>query len=206
MTWDFYIFRHGETNWNKERRIQGHTNTSLNAVGSMQAETLIPILMDKKIEVIYSSDLDRAMETAKIVNKNLNLEIKPTEKLREAHFGEAEGLLLDEIIGKWGQELWDNFRKLDRSFYGIGFPGGETRGASVQRMRSVIDEIMNYTPYKKIAISTHGGVVRNLLHSFLPDDHEPLPIHNCVCYHLRYDSQEEVWSVMGPLNSGEDYF
>lgn len=206
MTWDFYIFRHGETDWNKERRIQGHTNTSLNQVGIEQAETLIPLLKNKKIEVIYSSDLDRARETAKIVNQHLDLEIVTTENLREAHFGEAEGLLLEEIIEKWGQELWDNFRKLDRSFYEIGFPGGETRGASVQRMRSVIDEIMNYTPYKKVAISTHGGVVRNLLHSFLPDDHEPLPIHNCVCYHLRYDSQEEVWSVHGPLNSGEDYF
>lgn len=206
MIIDFYVFRHGETDWNRDKRIQGHTNTSLNDKGREQALELFELLKDSGIEVIYSSDLDRAYETAKIVNRGLNVDVVKTEKLREAHFGEAEGLLLEEIIAKWGQEFWDRFRTLGPKNGDIGFPGGETRGHSVVRMRSVIDQIIQEDNYKKIGISTHGGVVRNLLHSFLSDGHEPLPIHNCVCYILRFNKRDQSFEVIGPINSGEDYF
>lgn len=202
----FYIFRHGETDWNKNKRIQGHTNTSLNELGKIQAKSLVDILEDKEIEIIYSSDLDRAVETAKIVNQKLNVEIITTHNLREAHFGEAEGLHLEEIIEKWGQDLWDRFKQVGKYNHDIAFPGGETRGESIIRMRSVIEQIVNEKKYSKVGISTHGGVVRNLLHSFLPENHSPLPIHNCVCYLLEFEHKSGLWSVKGPLNSGIDFF
>lgn len=206
MIKEFYIFRHGETDWNKSKRIQGHTNTRLNSTGINQAKQLVELLSNKSLEIIYSSDLDRAFQTAEIINQNLNLPIIKTNQLREAHFGEAEGMLLDDIIEKWGLEFWEKFRTLGPKNQEIGFPGGETRGDSVKRMRAFIDSVIKETEHAKIGISTHGGVVRNLLHSFLDENHTPLPIPNCVCYLLKYDPIDETFSVEGPLNSGENYF
>jgi len=150
MSIEFYIFRHGETDWNKERRVQGHTDIPMNELGIKQAILLSKNVKHLGIEVIYSSDLSRAHETAKIVNKEIRVKLEVTPLLREAHFGEAEGLLLTEIINRWGEEFWNRFKIYDRKSHDIGFPGGETRGASILRIRSLLDEIMTYSKYKKI--------------------------------------------------------
>lgn len=193
----FYIFRHGQTDWNKERRIQGSTDTELNATGREEAKSLIPLMKELMPEVIVSSDLKRAYETGKTVADALGIPIIKESKLREANFGEAEGLTVDEIINRFGLEMWEDFRRVNPDNLGAAFPGGETRGDSVLRMRSVIEEIKNEGKFKRVGISTHGGVVRNLLHSYLPPHAESVAIPNCVTYLLEF--QKEKALVKGPL-------
>lgn len=193
----FYLFRHGETDWNKESRIQGSTNTDLNSTGIEQAESLVPLLSKFNLEVIISSDLNRAFKTGSIVAESLGIPILQDNRLREANFGEAEGKTIDQIIQDYGKELWESFRIMDLKNKRVKFPGGESRWDSVLRMRSVVEDLVQNSQYKRIGLSTHGGVVRNLLHSYLPADHHPLPIPNCVTYLL--EKREDSFVVEGPL-------
>jgi 2,3-bisphosphoglycerate-dependent phosphoglycerate mutase len=194
---EFYIFRHGQTDWNKEKRIQGHIDTHLNENGREQAKRIAPLLQDKGIEAIYSSDLSRAFETANIVAEELKLKIIKEARLREAQFGEAEGLKVEEVVSKFGEDLWKNFHLINQENYDLAFPDGESRGASVDRMKQVVNEIVANEDYKIVALSTHGGVIRNLLHSFNPDHKEVYKVGNCSVFKVVYDSGQ--FDVSGPF-------
>ncbi len=193
----FYVFRHGQTNWNKESRIQGSTNTELNDQGREDAKGLIPLMEKLRPEIIYTSDLNRAFDTGKTVADALDIPIIKEARLREANFGQAEGMTVPEIIEKWGAQMWEDFRRINPDNREACFPDGETRWDSVKRMRSVVDEIRAAGEYERVGLSTHGGVVRNLLHSYLPPESESLPIPNCVTYLLEFKEGEVT--VEGPL-------
>jgi broad specificity phosphatase PhoE len=92
-----YLARHGETEWNADKRIQGHTNSSLSDLGRRQAVALAERLRHCEISSIYSSDLTRAMDTAAPIAAILDLPVTPMESLRERGYGEWEGLSLDEV-------------------------------------------------------------------------------------------------------------
>lgn len=194
----FYLFRHGETDWNKVQRIQGSTNTPLNAKGREQAKGLIPLFEELQPEIIFSSDLQRAFDTGSTIANALGIPIKKDQRLREAYFGEAEGMKVSEIKETFGEDIWENFKIMTPEHEDLSFPGGESRRESVKRMRSVIEEIISLGEYKAVGISTHGGVVRNLLHSYLEPGHPPIEIPNCVTYLLEY--KEGLFKVKGPLS------
>ena len=193
----FYLFRHGETDWNSKGLVQGHSNIPLNDKGRGQAAELTKKLKELDLEIIFSSDLDRAHETAMIAKGNLDLEIEKTDQLREAFFGEAEGLTFDEVKERWG-EIIHKFRFYKAEYGDISFPGGESRGASIERMKAFIYKVKDSGKYSRVGISTHGGVIRNLLQSFQNTDNpEAIQIPNCVLYEVTICGGEI--SVQGPL-------
>ena len=104
-----YIFRHGETDWNRERRFQGHTDVPLNLKGREQALELKSHLQRLNPEIILSSDLSRALETAKIASEGMSIPIHISESLREARLGAPEGMLRDEILKKYVLKV-ENFK------------------------------------------------------------------------------------------------
>lgn len=191
----FYIFRHGETDWNKAKRCQGHSNTALNELGLQQAKTLGSKMTSLPIEIIYSSDLDRAFHTGKTVSEMCGVEIIKDARLREMNYGVAEGQLFEDAIKAHGQELWQKLMSFTPENDSAGFPDGETRKEARERFLEVLYEIIDQTEHKHIAISTHGGTLRNVLHSFLPSNHELIPIPNCVLYTLTYKSREKNFVV-----------
>lgn len=193
-----YLFRHGETDWNKEMRIQGSTDTELNVTGIEQAKALIPKLQGLGLQAIYSSDLKRAYKTGEVVAEALDIPIFKEKRLREAHFGEAEGRTVSEVKGLYGEDLWTKFRNYNPNHEDVRFPGGESRGESIKRMRSVIEELIANPNYQKVGVATHGGVVCNLLLSYLPIGSETLKVPNCVVYELHYTSEQQ-YLVKGPL-------
>jgi len=89
--------RHGETAWNAQLRIQGHTDIELNETGRWQATQLVRALADEGLHAVYSSDLQRAHATAQAVAVAAGLAVRPEPGLRERHFGSFEGLTFDEI-------------------------------------------------------------------------------------------------------------
>ena len=93
----FYIIRHGQTNWNKEGRIQGKTDIELNEEGIKQAEEAKKILKDYPIDMIVSSPLKRARKTAEIINETRKAPIVLDKALEERGFGEFEGKIRKEI-------------------------------------------------------------------------------------------------------------
>lgn len=95
---ELYIVRHGETLWNKDKRLQGHADIELNDYGRELARKTGEALMDTRIDVIYSSPLIRAYETANLIRNGRNIELKTDDRLKELSFGCYEGANFSELI------------------------------------------------------------------------------------------------------------
>ncbi len=98
----FYFIRHGQTDWNLERRMQGHTDIPLNQTGLEQAERAAVLFDGVKIDVIVSSPLSRAYKTAEAIARRKNLSIIAEPLLRERHFGKFEGRTIYEVFDEHG--------------------------------------------------------------------------------------------------------
>lgn len=194
----FYLFRHGETDWNAQGRFQGHLDVELNERGRSQARGLIPKLRNAGVETIVSSDLWRARETAEIVAKALDIQVHLDPDLREAHLGDAQGLTVPEIEGRFGAVLgrWKSNLPTDAD---IGYPGGETGAIVIARAMGALRRIAKAYPLEKVGISTHGGIIRRVMHAILPPESERVPIPNAVLYVVQYEESAGRWSVIdGP--------
>ena len=94
---EIYLVRHGETDWNNDGRFQGHVNIPLNEKGKIQAQEAYEKLKAINFDLIYSSDLERAAETARIINAHREIPIRYDQRLRERDAGKYSGLTLSEI-------------------------------------------------------------------------------------------------------------
>src|SRR3712207_163192 len=92
-----YLTRHGQTEWNLNKRLQGWKNSPLTKLGISQAKALGERLKDTQIDVIYSSPIERAYKTAEIIKGNKDIEIIKHDGLKEFNYGDWEGLTIDEI-------------------------------------------------------------------------------------------------------------
>jgi broad specificity phosphatase PhoE len=191
-----YWWRHGETDWNVERRWQGHSDIPLNALGRKQAIELGDSLINEKIEFIFTSDLVRASETANTVAKKLGLSVLPLIELREGHYGRAEGLKPAEIRAKFGVKLLEDWRSSHESTWDISFAGGETKRQIVARVLSKVESQLSELPFKSVGISTHGGVLRKVLHFVEPALKLPSPIPNCGYFVLEFSRSNRTWSIL----------
>jgi Fructose-2,6-bisphosphatase len=191
---DLYIFRHGETDWNRERRLQGHTDIPLNQTGVDQAHKLAELIAPFKPQVIFTSDLSRARETAKIVNKVLKVPLYENKGLRECHVGIAEGMLRDDVTKLHGDNFWDRWVSVAPEDVHFAFPSGEKKSDHLKRMISCIEEFCRQHPqYERIAISTHGGSLRRVVHHCENAPAEAVALPNCVLYKLSFDVDTRTW-------------
>lgn len=156
------ITRHGKTEWNKQRKIQGHTDTKLHEEGIAETKKSAEKLRSFTIDRIYTSTLIRARQTARILATELNLSapFHELDTLRERFFGQYEG--------------WD-FEKVDKKFFtnGIDFfkaeiDGIESREEFIKRTVNAIDTIINYHENETILVVTHGGNISALLSHHAP--------------------------------------
>lgn len=191
MRKDFYIFRHGQTNYNLEKRWQGSgIDTELNSEGISQARGLIDKLADSGIEIIYSSALKRAMKTAEIVAEAMGLKVKIIENLREGSFGEAEGMTKSDVAVKY-PEIYNAWYDDYCDHWDIAFPGGETKKEMQTRMLSVLEELLSGKE-NIIGIASHGSSIRYLLLGF---GLRVGKMENTALYHIVYE--DGAWSVEG---------
>ncbi|MEY8878927.1 MAG: histidine phosphatase family protein [Leptothrix sp. (in: b-proteobacteria)] len=147
--------RHGETAWNRESRIQGHIDIALNDAGLAQAAALAEALADEPLAAIYSSDLQRAHQTASAVAARQGLPVRVDIALRERHFGDFEGRSY-AVIDVEQPELARRWRQRDPDF---GPPGGEVLQAFYERCVSTLDRLAAAHRGEAIAIVCHGGVL-----------------------------------------------
>lgn len=189
MRKDFYIFRHGETDYNKEKRWQGcGIDTELNENGLKQAEVLAETLAHKNLQIIYSSCLKRAVKTAEIVADKLNIKVKCIKDLREGCFGEAEGMRKVEVAEKYPEifELWYDD---ETDYMDVAFPGGETKNEMQQRMFAVFEKLLK-SKEDIIGIASHGSSIRYFLLKF---GFSLGRMPNTALFHLVYEDGN--WSV-----------
>ena len=147
--------RHGETDWNRDRRFQGHADPPLNAAGRTQAEDLARSLAGEQFDAIYCSDLLRAHETATIVGTHLELRVTPCPGLREIDVGSWSGLTVDEISERFpgGYERW---------LQGEPAHDGETREQLTARVTSSVRKIVGAHAGGRLLLVAHGGVIRSV--------------------------------------------
>ncbi|MDR0571950.1 MAG: histidine phosphatase family protein [Rickettsiales bacterium] len=185
---NIYLIRHGETDWNKIRRLQGLRNIPLNENGVKQAEKIAEILKDTKIDCVYTSNLDRAIQTADVIAKAKDLEVEQVDNLREIDFGDEEGHTIEEIIEKYGMEFYDKFSHsadhMERSY-----DNGETKKAASERIFNVLSKIFNDTNHNSIAIVTHGFIIKLFLKF---TEMVALSVKNCCVIHCEYDGKDLV--------------
>jgi broad specificity phosphatase PhoE len=148
------LARHGETDWNSERRWQGHADRPLNAVGREQARELAETLTDRAIDVVYSSDLLRAHETALIVGDRLGLPVGVDAGLREVDVGDWSGRVHSEIEGLDP----DGYRRWREG--GKGWAGGESYEEMGERVVAAVLRLATRHPGETVLIVTHGGSIR----------------------------------------------
>jgi broad specificity phosphatase PhoE len=195
---EIYIFRHGETDWNRERRFQGHTDIPLNENGLNQALGLRFLIERLQPEVILSSDLIRAKATADVANGNLNVPIHITKQLRECHLGEVEGMFAEKMAEVFSSETRDKWLSIQPADDDFKFPQGETKKEHLYRMIQYIENFIDENPqYQRIAISTHGGSLRRLIHNCMGAPTEPVMMGNCVLYKVSFNKEKKEWHFGG---------
>lgn len=150
------IVRHGETAWNAEGRIQGHSDVALSERGEAQAQELSLRLKDVKIDAAYSSDLSRASETARRILAKRNVELNLTARLRERYYGVFEGLNVDERQTRYPEQFAASLVK-DLDF---APDGGENVRQIADRMAPLMDEIISKHLDETVLIVGHGGSLR----------------------------------------------
>lgn len=149
------LARHGETNWNLERRAQGQLNISLNVKGFAQAEALARELADEAFDHIYSSDLKRALQTAAPLASHRRLPIRQRAGLREKHDGAWQGLTIADIEKRHPEELaLYRQRRLD-----FVIPGGESLEQFFARVAAELNDIAARHPGETLLVVAHAGVL-----------------------------------------------
>jgi broad specificity phosphatase PhoE len=151
--------RHGETELKSSERLWGSTDVKLDALGLRQAERLSDRLAGEKIDCIYSSNLQRALVTAKTIASKHQLEVITCAELREIDFGEMEGLTLDEV-----NRLYPEVVKLRKQRSPkLKYPGGESFVEFGKRVGKFLDRLEKHTDEETVLIVAHNGVLRVLL-------------------------------------------
>lgn len=154
------VVRHGETDWNAGRRIQGHIDVPLSVVGHAQARAAGNALANEGFAAIYSSDLTRARQTAEATAHLAHLPLQLLTGLRERHYGVFQGLTYAEAEARYPQAYARHHARDDAHF---APPGGESLHDLATRIAGVCDDIARRHAGQAVAIFTHGGVL-DILH------------------------------------------
>ncbi|MES2586256.1 MAG: histidine phosphatase family protein [Pseudomonadota bacterium] len=156
-TTELCLIRHGETSWNAERRLQGHTDIPLNARGMLQARQMAQALKDIKLtfDVLYTSDLKRAADTANAVVELFGVDAQIDSELRERNFGALQGLSISEAPLK-RPDIWQAHITRDLEH---DLEGGESIRQFALRVQNALDKIQARHAGKTILIVSHGGTL-----------------------------------------------
>jgi probable phosphoglycerate mutase len=147
--------RHGQTAWNADSRIQGHTDIGLDALGEWQALRLADALAGEQLDALYSSDLARARQTAAPLAARSGVVLQQDAGLRERGFGDFEGLSFAQIEQRWPEQA-AAWRRRDPEF---GARGGEVLRDFRERVVAAVARLARAHRGQHIALVTHGGVL-----------------------------------------------
>ena len=174
------LIRHGQTDWNVRGVYQGHTDITLNETGILQGYKLADTLLLEKFDAIFSSDLQRAYQTAVILAEALALPVQVDQRLREICQGEWEGQTVAVVREKYTAHF--EAQKLDLEH--ARAPGGESVAEVAERMRAAANEITAMYHGKRVVVVSHGlslatlvcqaqGISLAEVYHHIPDNGQP---------------------------------
>lgn len=150
--------RHGNTDWNIEKRAQGHSNNSLNETGFKQAKAVAERLASQEWDLFISSDLLRARQTAEIISDRIGMPILYDQRLRERCRGEIEGTIEEDRIKMWGKD-WRGLNLWQESYQSLR-----------ERGRHFVEELRERYTEKTILVVTHGALLIQTLYALCPNE------------------------------------
>jgi broad specificity phosphatase PhoE len=173
------LVRHGETDWNRERRYQGHADTSLNEEGRRQAVELAELLRGERLDAVYTSPLRRASETASIIADLLGLKARVLEELREIDVGDWQGMTVDEVQTRYPDQLDVAWRS--------GWPNGESHAELDARVLPALLDLGRRHAGDRVLGVTHAGPIRTALAAAAGLSREESrarigPLENCAVF------------------------
>jgi len=198
----FFIFRHGETDWNSLKKFQGHTDIPLNSKGESQALILAEKIKKLQLKVVLCSDLLRARRTAEIALGENKVPFHIHAELRETHLGHAEGLTPEEIDAKFGENIVARWKSIASEEVDFCFPGGEKKSDHLKRLHGVLETYAHSEKHgdrDQIGVSTHGGSLVRLVHASDGSPTTAITIPNCVMYELEYSLITKRWKFVGEV-------
>jgi probable phosphoglycerate mutase len=188
------LIRHGETDWNVARRVQGHTDIPLNATGREQARALAASLADERFTAIYSSDLSRARQTAEAVAHRLGKHVELEPGLRERHFGDFQGKTYVESAAAFPED----YARFEQREPDAAFPGGgESLDAFFYRVDRALTMIAKRHSDADVLVVCHGGVLdmAHRMASRLPlSQKRDFPIGNATVNWLLFEDGD--WEIL----------
>jgi probable phosphoglycerate mutase len=193
---ELLFIRHGETDWNRQQRFQGQIDVPLNATGPAQAARVAGRLAADRHDALFSSDLQRARETAAPLSAAWHLAPVALPGLREQHFGVLEGLDVPTIQARH-PDLWQRWLE-HRADYAL--PGGESLRRFHARVMAAVRELAAAHAGARLAVVTHGGVLDMLwrsAHGLSLDGLRACEIPNAGLNRMRWvggELQVEVWA------------
>ena len=151
------LIRHGETTWNAERRLQGHTDIPLNTKGVQQASQMAQAIKNTKLSfnALYTSDLKRAVDTANAIVELFGVKARVDSALRERHFGALQGLMIQEAP-LLQPAIWQAHISRDLEH---DLDGGESITQFALRVQTVLDKIQEQHSGQTILLVSHGGTL-----------------------------------------------
>ncbi|HSC97244.1 MAG TPA: histidine phosphatase family protein [Burkholderiales bacterium] len=197
------VIRHGETAWNREKRMQGTTDTQLSDVGREQARALGRRLAGQAFAALYTSDLLRARDTARAIAEHTGREAVEDPRLQERRFGIFEGLTAEEIVARYPEEH-ARFASRDPDY---AVPGGESARSFTQRCIGCLAEIAGRHPGAEVVVVTHGLVLDSLYRAAHGLDHgvrRPVPLINASLNIFGYGGgawRLELWGDISHLDA-----
>lgn len=191
-----YLIRHGETDWNLERRFQGTKDNPLNSTGVEQAKKISTILKDFAIQKIVASTLQRAQQTAEETSKVIGIPVNIVSNLHEVSVGEAEGMPTKELVEIFKDPYYDieNWKSNDPAFDNMSYPGGEQKMSCRKRVFQAITSIAKQNEGKTTAVFFHGFCMRQFL---IEVNKEPVDsVKNCEIIKVDFDSKKEEFKIL----------
>ncbi len=184
-----YFVRHGQTDWNVLKKIQGKTDIPLNEKGKEQAKETAKIIANRGYDLakVYSSKHIRALETAKEIAKACDLECVPIDGLEEMNLGDWEGKSWSDIIENEREffEYWDSHRRYEKT------PNGECYQDVFERVYDALIEIID-TERKDVVVVTHSAVIMSMRCLMAGDRFENMPNYNIDNAEILGISKEEI--------------
>ncbi|MEZ0480016.1 histidine phosphatase family protein [Planococcus sp. SSTMD024] len=173
------LIRHGETEWNKIGRIQGTTDVPLNETGKQQARACESHLTKEAWDVIVTSPLKRAKETAAIINETMRLPVFEMTEFQEKHFGKAEGMTAEERYGLYPDK---------------NYPGQEQAQEFHNRLSKGLAQLNERFGNRRVLVVAHGGVINAILEQLAHGEYDgEVRLQNGGMNHLAYAS--ERWEI-----------
>ena len=207
MSTRIVVVRHGETRWNLESRIQGHGDSPLTETGVAQAGAIAARLAGERFDRLVSSDLGRALATARAIAARTGHAIATDARFRERNYGVAEGLTYGEI-GVHYPEIFSRVRDTDPDYV---VPGGESRRQMYERVSGAFESLARAHDGERLVVVCHGGVLAMLyrhVQGIPVGAARPIPIPNASYNALAFDDGRwsvEAWADTAHLEATEPF-